>query len=174
MSHDQKKSGLKEAFGELLAYLKTGISELDHVGVSKDKAAELSERVLSHAFFSMQSPGQPGGMPPQQQFAASTGDGFVYAGEKDVVIRQFKADVVRLGITTDDLEAAFGNPRPNSPKPGDDDNPEKRLVPGTDAQPAETDPKLSNGATGEQTGDPPAVDPKTKAKAKAKAAHAGS
>lgn len=60
----ETKLTLKDAFEELFGFMKRGISELDHIGVSKDKAAELTEKLLMTANYAVGQANAPQGFPP--------------------------------------------------------------------------------------------------------------
>lgn len=167
----EKKLTLKDAFEELMGYMARGISELDARGVTKDKAAELTERILSQAVYTVNAANAPQAFPPGGPAAfadaAAADRPNNGATDKAAVLRQFKADVARLGITPDDLDEAFGQGERQSPRQEkDQDTPDRRHIDPTGAQPQEPNPKLSPpgvpaGQTEEQTNDPPPAVPGT-------------
>ena len=164
----EKKATLKDVFEELLGLMRQGINQLDSIGISKDVAANLTEKLLSTAGYAVNSAnfqGMPPGVASHAESEAGGGhqerSDKAHPSSKASVIRQFKSDAARLGITGEDMEEHFGQPPQRSPQETDEENPEKRFVSNTDKTPPEPNPLVTAGANGETTNEPPDVEPGT-------------
>ena len=157
-----------DAYKASLAAVIDGIKQLDAVGVEKNKAAEMATSLFINAEQSARYSAHSS--PPPTGAAPGRADGSDHnlGTDKGAVIRAFKNDVARLGITEDDMATHFGDFERRSPTAGNGNGDTAPITEQTREARTETADRSEDATTPAggppnepMTGAPPAVEPGT-------------